>query len=132
MFLNQLTVLEKEAFISLSIHAAKANWVFADEEYAILEEYCMEMGIAFFDAENIKPIDVIVDVFKESTDHNKKIVLLEILGLVYSDGKFDEREKAFVKEYARKIGLTDSDVEKQTKLINKYLGVLKEIVEAID
>ena len=46
MFLNRLDPIEKEAFVSLAVKAAEANGQVADEEYQMIEEYCMEMGIA--------------------------------------------------------------------------------------
>lgn len=131
MFLNQLSEKEKDAFISLSVHAANSDGVFADEEKVMIQEYCREMGLANFDIENVKSMGDVVDVFKESDLHIKKIVLLETLGLVYSDGIYDEEEKGFIKEYAGKIGLAEDDVEKQTVLIKEYLDVLKKIVETV-
>lgn len=131
MFLGQLSEKEKNAFISLSVHASNSNGVFADEEKVMIQEYCREMGIPFFDAENAISMEEVVEVFKDSELRIKKIVLLETLGLVYSDGMFDDSEKGFVNDYAKRIGLTDEDVNKQTEAIKEYLEALKKIAEAI-
>lgn len=131
MFLGQLSDKEKNAFISLSVHASNSNGVFAEEEKVMIQEYCKEMGIPFFDADNAISMDEVVAVFKESELKIKKIVLLEILGLVYSDEVFDDTEKGFINEYAQKIGLTDEDVAKQTVAIKEYLEALKKVAEAI-
>ena len=131
MFLGQLSDKEKNAFISLSVHASNSNGVFAEEEKVMIQEYCKEMGIPFFDADNAISMDEVVAVFKESELTIKKIVLLEILGLVYSDVVFDDTEKGFINEYAKKIGLTDEDVAKQTVAIKEYLEALKKVAEAI-
>ena len=45
--------------------------------------------------------------------------VLETLGLLYSDGEFDDTEKEFINEYAKKIGLTEEDVDKQTEAIKE-------------
>lgn len=97
----------------------------------MIQEYCKEMGIPFFNAENAIPVDEVVAVFAESELQIKKIVLLETLGLLYSDGEFDDTEKGFINEYAKKIGLTDEDVDKQMEAIKEYLAVLKKVAEAI-
>ena len=131
MFLNQLSDKEKNAFISLSVHASKSNGVFEEEEKAMIQGYCKEMDIPLFDANDAISMDEIVAVFNESELTIKKIVLLETLGLVYSDGEYDDSEKGFVKEYANKIGLTDEDVEKQTEAVKTYLDALKKVAEAI-
>lgn len=131
MFLGQLSEKEKNAFISLSIHASNSNGVFADEEKVMIQEYCKEMGFPFFYAENAISMDEVVAVFVESEPRIKKIVLLETLGLIYSDGEFDDSEKGFINEYAKKIGLTDEDVDKQTEAIKEYLAALKKVAEVI-
>ena len=131
MFLGQLSEKEKNAFISMSVHVSSSDGVFADEEKAMIQDYCKEMGIPFFDADNAISMDEVVAVFRESEIQIKKIVLLETLGLVYSDGEYDNVEKGFVDEYAKKIGLTDEDVEKQTEAIKEYLVALKKVAEAI-
>jgi uncharacterized protein YgfB (UPF0149 family) len=56
---------------------------------------------------------------------------LETLGLAYSDGVYDDSEKSFIKEFAKKIGLTDEDVDKQTIAIKEYLEALKKVAEVI-
>lgn len=131
MFLGQLSEKEKKAFISLSVHASNSNGIFAEEEKLMIQEYCKEMGISLFDVGNSISMDEVVAIFKESELPIKKIVLLETLGLLYSDGVFDVSEKGFINEYAKKIGLTDADVEKQTIAIKEYLEALKKIAEAI-
>ena len=131
MFLGRLSEKEKNAFLSLSVHASNSNGVFAEEEKMMIREYCKEMEIPFFDVEKTIPLDKVVELFKESELSIKKIVLLEILGLLYSDGVVDDSEKKFVNEYAKKIGLTKEDVEKQTAAIKEYIHDLKKVAEVI-
>ena len=131
MFLGRLSEKEKNAFLSLSVHASNSNGVFAEEEKMMIREYCKEMEIPFFEVEKTIPLDKVVELFKESELSIKKIVLLEILGLLYSDGVVDDSEKKFVNEYAKKIGLTKEDVEKQTAAIKEYIHVLKKVAEVI-
>lgn len=131
MFLNQLSEKEKEIFISLSIHVSNSNGVFADEERDMIQEYCKEMEMPVFDENNVKSMNDVVAVLAESDLHIKKVVLLEIMGLVYSDGTYDQAEKGFIKEFAEKIGLTDDDVKKQSVVIKEYIDILKRIGEVV-
>ena len=131
MFLNKLTDQEKEAFISLSIHAANADTVFVEEEKALIQDYCKEMGIVFFDSSSIMPLEELKKIYADSSINNKKIVLFELLGLVYVDGKYDNEEKNFINEFAEAIGLSAEEVAVQTKLIEKYIAILGEIMQAL-
>ena len=100
MFLNQLNQREKEAFISLSIHAGKANGVLEENEIVMVREYCQEMELPMYDDKDIAPLSDVYGVFKSSDERIKKIVLLEVLGLIYADGNYDEDEKSFVTNFA--------------------------------
>lgn len=132
MFLNQLSDHEKEAFISLSVHVAKANGIFEEEEKSLIEEYCREMAIEEPDLENTMTMEEVEAVFSKSENHIKKIVLLEVFGLVYSDGQYDSEEKGFISDFVQEIGLGAEEAEKLQKLIIKYLEVLKEISMAVE
>ncbi len=131
MFLGKLNQLEKEAFVSLAVHAAGANGVVENEEYQMIEEYCQEMGIAFFDARNIKTMESIVSAFLYSEIQHKKIVVLELIGLMYADGDYDEEERSFVKDFTEKIGVSDNDMKKMEAVLLKYIDMTKELIECI-
>lgn len=132
MFLNQLSAEEKKAFANLSVQVAKANGEVAEEEKAMIREYCKEMEISVISLDDVWPMDKIISVFSDSNMHVKRIVLLETLGLVYADGNYDEAEQGMVKDYAEQIGLSSADVEEQTDLIKRYIELLKEIAMAVD
>ncbi len=131
MFLKQLNQIEKEAFISLAVRAAEANGNISDEEYQMIEEYCGEMEIAFFDARNIKSLEDVISLFSDSEDQHKKIVILEIIGLMYADGGYDKEEKAFVEKLADGIGVSSEAVKKSEETLVKYIDMTKELLECI-
>ena len=131
MFLNRLSEEEKKAFISLSVHASKSNGIVEAAEVEMMQEYCNEMGILLVDFDDVMKLEDIIEVFAKANEHVKKIVTLEILGLFYSDGVYDEDEKTFVKEYAQKIGVSTEIIEKQTEAIKEYLDVLGKVAELI-
>lgn len=132
MFLNQLTAMEKEAFIHLGIHAVKANGIIDENEYAMLMEYCKEADIPCIIVDNVKPLEELIDIYRDSTDKNKKIVLMEILGLLHADGDYDQLEKTFAYHLAENIGLSKNIVDKQSVLVVKYLDFVKEMQKAIE
>ena len=132
MFLNQLSEKEKEAFISLSVHVSNSNGIFADEEKVMIQEYSKEMEIPEYDTNEAKSIEEIINVFKSSELHIKKVIMLEVLGLVYSDGFYDAEEENFIKKFSDDIGLADEIVESLTVAIKKYSDALKEVCGAVE
>ena len=132
MFLNRLDFVEKEAFISLAVKAAESNGCIADEEYQMIEDYCKEMGIAFFDAKNLKPMEDVIRIYSEADDQNKLVAVLEIVGLMYADGSYDSKEKEFVNDFANKIGVTQDSVRKIEDTVMKYISITRELFECIE
>lgn len=132
MFLNRLELIEKEAFVSLAVKAAEANGHVADEEYQMIEEYCKEMGIAFFDAKNVKNIEEVINIYSGSSEQNKKIAVLEIIGLMFADGGYDDVEKAFVNKFAEGIGVSQDSVQKCEDALGKYIDMSRELLGCIE
>lgn len=104
MFLNRLRPLEKEAFIQLAHHIAHVDEDFCHKEQIIIDKYCMEMQIddvtysaAAFDFEQV------MSTFTEES--HKKIVLLEIMALVFSDGVLHEKEESVLEDVVNYFGL---------------------------
>ena len=131
MFLNDLSQVEKKAFLSLAVQAAQSNDDLAAEQEAMIKEYCRETGFATFNIEKAEPMDAFIELFKNSAVQNRKIVLLETVGLMYADGTYDETEKAFVSKLADEIGLSAETKKKLETLIERYLDLTKDILECI-
>jgi len=96
MFLNRLTIEEKEAFLLLAHHVAHSdNNLTADEEL-VIDKYSMEMQMD--DIEYDQASFNLVDVLSKFTqDSHKKIALLEIMALVYADGVVAKEEDNLIK-----------------------------------
>ena len=93
----------------------------------MIEDYCKEMGIAFFDAKNLKPMEDVIRIYSEADDQNKRVAVLEIVGLMYADGGYDSKEKEFVDDFANRIGIAQDDVRKIEDTVMKYIGITREL-----
>ena len=51
------------------------------------------MDIAFFDAKYLKPMEDVIRIYSKSDDQNKRIAVLQIVGLMCVDGGYDSKEK---------------------------------------
>ncbi len=131
MLLNQLGTEEKEAFISLVVNAANANEIVEDEENRMIEDYFREMEIPPTDLRVRKSMDDVISVFSNSTERSKRIALLELIGLMYADGDYDENEQNFVKNFAEKIDLSDETEKNIENVLIQYLEVIQKVCEAV-
>ena len=63
----------------------------------------------------------------KADEKSKKIAVLEVIGMMFIDGMYDEKEIAFVDDFAKRIGFSDQDIQEQVNILNKYMDVVKEM-----
>lgn len=131
MFLNNLEKTQKQLFIDLAIKAVEANDIIEIEEKNMLKCFALEMDVQpRYKTE--KGIDEILDdIVCISKIRDLKIIAFEILGILFSDGEFDDCENSFTKYMIHKFGLSDEWIEEMITLLNDYTSVYKKICEQI-
>ena len=131
MLLNNLNEKEKVAFISLCNIFAKVNGVVEDVEKKQMEDYCNEMFIEY-NENKLYDYDEIYNVFSKSSIINKKVVLCELVGLIYSDGKMDDAEKSELKKFANKIEISDELIDDILQTTKKYIDSSRDLLNLIN
>ena len=107
MFLNQLNAQEKTAFLELAHYVARCDGIFREEEQAVISTYCTEMGINNINfAESEFNLEVTLAKFQIPT--SQKIVLLEIMALIYADNRFHSEEQKVVSTMLEKFGISQN------------------------
>ena len=99
MFLNRLSTEEKTAFLKLAHHVARSDAAFSKEERIIIAKYCMEMQIDDIDDYDDATFELepLLDQF--ATPSHRNIVLLELMVLVYADGRLAEQESLMIDRF---------------------------------
>lgn len=111
MFLNKLNRPEKDAFLCLAHHIANCDNHFSQEEQKIIVGYCKEMSVLDIDYDEIAfDLDSILNVF--TSTESKKIALIEIFALIFSDGhQIHDEEIRIITTMSEKFGISDSLVD---------------------
>jgi uncharacterized tellurite resistance protein B-like protein len=104
MFLNKLQTKEKEAFLELANYVANSDNELSKEEEKIIEKYSIEMQIepVKFDKDSF---DIYTTLSKFQSDRSKKIVLLEILALIYADDFIHEEERIVLEKMMQEFDI---------------------------
>lgn len=116
MFLAELNLEEKEAYLELAALIANIDGNKSIFENSILAEYKKEMGIEDYIIRGLA-IEEIAKVFKN--DRSKHIVLTEILRLVYSDGVFHNQERESIRIIKKHFGFNENEYESFKDWIEK-------------
>lgn len=127
MFLNYLDEKNKKLFLELCYHAAMANNDFAEEQKNAIYDYCYEMNIP---KELPSGDNNLYDVLKElssAKQQEKNIIIIEILGLIKSDGFFDADEKGFMDRLCENLNIKQDKTRTIDHLLDIYTAVYKEL-----
>lgn len=99
MFLNRLGSKEKTAFLALAHHVARSDADFSVEERVIIAKYCMEMQIDDIEDYDDQTFDLPKTLNLFTTTRNRNIVLLELMVLVYADGRLAMQESHVIDRF---------------------------------
>lgn len=107
MFLNLLDHKEKKSFLKLAHHVANSDNDFSDEQKQIINQYCIEMQIddISLDEKNEAFISVLEEI---KNPKSQRIILLEIMALIYSDNYLHQEEQLLLDEMLKAFKLSNS------------------------
>jgi len=107
MFLNQLKKKQKKAFLQLAHHIARSDNDFSLSQKDIISQYCLEMQIKDITFKEEK-FNLKKTLAKFDTKQSQKIVLLEIMALIYSDNYLHKEEKKILDTMIKSFELNES------------------------
>lgn len=107
MFLNRLESNEKKAFLMLAHHIARSDGDFSESQDSIISKYCMGMQIdnVTYEEGKFNLAQVLAEVKSPSS---QKIILLEVMTLIYSDSILHKEERKILDELINEFSLNPS------------------------
>jgi len=95
MFLNKLNTQSKEVFLMLAYHVAKSDESFSDIQKSLIDGYKNEMNIKDVNF-NENEFSLKKHLEKITNKDDQKIILMEILAIVYTDSIMHPAEKEII------------------------------------
>ena len=131
MFLDVLNNDEKEWFLDLAIKAAEANGEVATEEIRMLHAFAAEMKIKARTKSDMELSEILKMFVDKSSKKSMKVILFELIGILFSDAEFDEQEKAFLNKVKNAFGFEDSLINEMISEINEYSALFAKICKTV-
>ncbi|MCM1251669.1 MAG: TerB family tellurite resistance protein [Clostridium sp.] len=127
MFLFELKNTQKELFLDLSIYLSMSDGEFADSEKNIILQMCKEMGIK----ERFTPVvnfdDALNQLAENATIREKRIILLEIVGVILVDGVFAPEEESIMRKISNSLAIDYSQCEKAISIVQDLYKVYSKV-----
>jgi hypothetical protein len=128
MFLNMLNDDEKRAFALLAEEMIEADGIVVGSEAAALAALEGEMGVSRDDAAR-RPVEELASVFQNR--RSKAVVLLELIGLGYTDTSFCVNEKSIISVAATAMGFSSDELTTLEDWVKKYVEHVRDAMALI-
>ena len=131
MFLSQLVGEQKQLFLELTIKAAEANDEVTNEEYLMIEAFAKEMQVEPI-YKTDKDLRSILKRFKEiSDDRDYKVVMIELLAILFSDTEYDKKEQEFISNVSEELGISKSTIIDMTEAVREYGNSVRKLTNIV-
>lgn len=128
MYLGLLKQEEKKLFLELVYELASADGNYSDTEKAIIETYCAEMQIEFYESSIRNPINEVLEKIAEISDEKtKKIIIFEAIGFAMIDGVYAEAEKIMILNMGKLFGVENNFIKQCETLLNEYIQLQEKV-----
>jgi len=125
MYLHLLKEEEQKDFLELAYHLMGIDGTHQDEEITVFESYKHECSLQEYIISKQNNLESIISNFRISSVKTKKIILIELFGILLADGEVHENEKTFINHIATSFEITEEELEK----INKWVLAMDHIVK---
>jgi len=127
MFLNQLQEDQKKAFLALALKLIQADGVTDPREEMIFLAMRQEMGLW---REAKLPQGSLEELALFFPDRkSRRITILELLGLVFADDRFQAQEQRLLRGLANLFEFSEEDATKMEKWVQRQIELTKEAQE---
>lgn len=122
MFLNRLNQRGKSCFLELAHHIARSDNDFSSLQKEIISGYCAEMQISDIEY-NDKNFNLETTLNKVNSTQSQKIILLEVMALIYSDDILHEEEQKILNTMIEKFELSHTIADVYTQWSKSILAL---------
>jgi len=131
MFLNKLNSEAKEAFLLLAHHVARSDKSFLPIQKELISGYLREMNVNDVDY-NEESFSLSECLEKVKDKYFQKVILIELLAIVYTDNIMHSLEKEIIDEISSTYHTWQSDKEAYEDIAEYCYSASKDEVEKKD
>lgn len=125
MYLDLLNQNEQMNFLELAHHSMGLDGIHHENEKEVFNSYKYECQLIDYEISKQSNIGIVIDSLCLSSMKNKRIILLELFGILLADGHVCDDEQSFMNTLAKRFDINTDELEK----IHKWVIAMNQIVE---
>lgn len=131
MYLDLLNKKEREYFLELAQYAMGLNGEHKEEELEVLEGFKYECQMPNYTANKQDKIKEIIKTLKGSSKKAKKIILMELFGILLADGEICDNEAKFIDNISAEFRIKEYEVKRMQRWTEAMNDMFQEGYELV-
>ena len=125
MFLTMLNDKERKNFLELAHIAMNLSDDDKKIEAAVVHSFQREMELDDYEIKN-KSLDELVMAFNSSVKKVKRVVIIELAGVLDADEEIDKKEEKWINKLGVDLGFRDAELRKLIRWTQDFNDLLQE------
>lgn len=126
MFLTELNLNDRKDFLDLAFYAMGLNGEHKEDEIEIFKAFVHECELAEYKPESQDNIKVSINKISKKSGKVKRIVLIELLGILLADGEICDAEAEFLDVLGQKFEFESYEVKRIQRWVENMNDLVSE------
>jgi len=131
MFLNMLSNEEQLNFLEVAYFSMGVNGTHKDEEQEMFNSYKFECQQVDYKVHKQENIEDVINQLKTAEKNIKKIIIIELFGILFSDDDFCEAESSFMDSLASSFSIEEYELSRIQRWVEAFNDIVQEGYELI-
>jgi hypothetical protein len=131
MFLSDLNANEQELFLELAYYVMGLNQEHKNAEIDVFDSYTHECHKPGYEPSRQSQIDFVIKELSKTKLSNKRIIMIELFGIMLSDDEFCANEANFVDKLTEKFEMKAYMVKRIKRWVEGFNDMVQEGYELI-
>lgn len=126
MYLSELNIGEKKNFLEITKYAMGLNGEYKEEELEVFVSFAYECGLSSYNLQKQDSIESVIKVLAKSETKMKRIVLIELFGVLLADGEVCEKEERFMAKLANAFNIESYEYKRYQRWVEAMNDIVRE------
>lgn len=126
MYLSELNIGEKKNFLELAKFAMGLNGEHKQEEQEVFGSFLIECDLTGYKVQKQDSIDSVIKVLSKSSQQSKRIMIIELFGILLADGEVCKAEEKFIGSLANSFNIDTYEYKRYQRWVMAMNDIVSE------